>query len=93
MQQWIEIVDYFITYFRNDFEVSCPELDELVELAMKCEGVFGSRMTGGGFGGCTVTLVEKNFTQKVIDAVKAGYKGTATFYVCQASEGARPFAL
>jgi len=78
---------------KNDFEVSCPELDELVELAMKCEGVFGSRMTGGGFGGCTVTLVEKNFTQKVIDAVKAGYKGTATFYVCQASEGARPFAL
>lgn len=44
---------------RKDFEVSCSELDVLVELAMEVEGVFGSRLTGGGFGGCTVTLVEK----------------------------------
>lgn len=44
---------------RKDYEVSCPELDVLVELAMEVEGVFGSRLTGGGFGGCTVTLVEK----------------------------------
>ena len=42
---------------RDDFEVSCKELDILVELASKTEGVIGSRMTGGGFGGCTVTLV------------------------------------
>ena len=44
---------------RDDFEVSCPELDQLVELAMQVEGVLGSRMTGGGFGGCTVTMVNK----------------------------------
>ncbi|CAM9994312.1 unnamed protein product, partial [Laminaria digitata] len=43
----------------EDYEVSCPELDILVELAMEVEGVFGSRMTGGGFGGCTVTLASK----------------------------------
>lgn len=42
---------------RQDYEVSCSELDALVELAMEVDGVFGSRMTGGGFGGCTVTLV------------------------------------
>ena len=77
----------------TDFEVSCPELDQLVELALKCDGVYGSRMTGGGFGGCTVTLVDKDATNKVIESIKAGYKGTATFYVCQASGGARSFAL
>lgn len=45
---------------RDDFNVSCPEVDQLVELALKVDGVLGSRMTGGGFGGCTVTLVSKN---------------------------------
>ena len=42
---------------RIDYEVSCPELDELVNAAVEVEGVLGSRMTGGGFGGCTVTIV------------------------------------
>ena len=83
----------FFFFFRNDFEVSCPELDQLVDLALKCEGVYGSRMTGGGFGGCTVTLVEREFTEKTIETIKNGYEGTATFYVCQASEGARSFKL
>ena len=44
---------------RDDYEVSCPELDLLVDTAQTIDGVFGSRMTGGGFGGCTVTLVNK----------------------------------
>ena len=45
---------------KNDYEVSCEELDILVEEAKKVEGVLGSRMTGGGFGGCTVSLVHKH---------------------------------
>jgi galactokinase len=51
---------YFsLCIYRNDFGVSCPELDQLVEAAMEVPGVFGSRMTGGGFGGCTVTLLKQ----------------------------------
>jgi len=75
---------------RDDYEVSCKELDQLVELAMemKSAGVFGSRMTGGGFGGCTVTLLKADAVSKVIDHIKANYSKTATFYVCPPSDGA-----
>jgi galactokinase len=55
---------------RDDFNVSCAELDELVEIALKSDGVLGSRMTGGGFGGCTVTLVEKNHVESLIETIK-----------------------
>ncbi len=57
-------------YYRDDFEVSCDELDQLVELAMSVDGVYGSRMTGGGFGGCTVTLVEKRAVDALINHIK-----------------------
>lgn len=48
------------------YEVSCRELDELVAAAMEVEGVFGSRMTGGGFGGCTVTLLQAHAIDRTI---------------------------
>ncbi|XP_057659917.1 galactokinase-like isoform X3 [Diorhabda carinulata] len=73
---------------RLDYEVSCPELDQLVDLALEVDGVLGSRMTGGGFGGCTVTLVYSQSVQKVVDNIKNKYKGQPTFYVCKASSGA-----
>ncbi|RUS74528.1 hypothetical protein EGW08_017716 [Elysia chlorotica] len=83
---------------RDDYEVSCKELDQLVEFAlqMKSEGVFGSRMTGGGFGGCTVTLVEAGSVEKVIEYIDAKYKSVgnkATFFVCPPSEGAKKITL
>jgi len=59
---------------RDDFEVSCPELDLLVELAANERGVIGTRMTGGGFGGCTVTLVEAARAEAVMTAVRRGYR-------------------
>ena len=59
---------------RDDFEVSCPELDLLVELAASERGVIGTRMTGGGFGGCTVTLVEAARVEAVMAAVTQGYR-------------------
>jgi len=53
--------------------VSCEELDILVDLALQVPGVLGSRMTGGGFGGCTVTLVEPSAVQAFKDIVSHGY--------------------
>ena len=58
---------------RDDFEVSCPELDLLVELAIKTDGVLGSRMTGAGFGGCTVSLVHKDAIASLTDRLNAEY--------------------
>lgn len=57
---------------RDDYEVSCPELDQLVEAALSVPGVYGSRMTGGGFGGCTVTLLEASVAPLVIDHMQVG---------------------
>jgi galactokinase len=78
---------------RDDFEVSCPELDALVELAMQVEGVHGSRMTGGGFGGCTVTLVATEASQRLADHLKAEYPRKAgrapTCFICRPADGAR----
>lgn len=73
---------------RSDYEVSCAELDELVKAATEVKGVLGSRMTGGGFGGCTVTLVHKDAVNEVISNTKKKYKGNPTFYVVTPSAGA-----
>lgn len=55
---------------RDNFEVSCPELDELVNIARKNPSVYGSRMTGGGFGGCTVTLVKAPDCDQLCEEIK-----------------------
>jgi galactokinase len=58
---------------RDDYEVSCPELDILVDLAQAQPGTVGARMTGGGFGGCTVNLVKAEAVEAFQQAVAAGY--------------------
>ena len=55
---------------RDDYEVSCPELDRLVEFATQVDGVYGSRITGGGFGGCSVTLLKSAAVEKAITHMK-----------------------
>ena len=77
---------------RSDFEVSCRELDVLVALARDVHGTFGARMTGGGFGGCTVNLVRSDRLEDFIEAVSGGYREETgrkpTVYVCRPSDGA-----
>jgi galactokinase len=60
---------------RDLFEVSCKELDAMVEIAMSVDGVYGSRLTGAGFGGCTVSLVKSGAEGALIDAVMSTYQG------------------
>ncbi|XP_052759417.1 galactokinase-like isoform X2 [Galleria mellonella] len=74
-------------------EVSCPELDELVEIMKDVPGVLGARMTGGGFGGCVVTLVKKDQVDNLKRAVVENYKGNPTFLICQPNDGARTHKL
>lgn len=77
---------------RVNFENSAPELDALVEIALECDGVFGSRLTGGGFGGATVTLVEAGRAETTGAAIAAAYHKrtghTASVHVCRAGAGA-----
>jgi len=56
---------------RDDYEVSSKELDLLVSLAREVDGVLGSRLTGAGFGGCTVTLLRKNAVDKAVQHMQA----------------------
>ena len=61
------------TSLRDDYEVSCDELDRLVELACAERGVLGARMTGGGFGGCAVVLVERPGLESVATSLQEGF--------------------
>ena len=77
---------------RDDYEVTGPELDCLVEEAWKIQGVIGSRMTGGGFGGCTVSLVKDEAIDTFIEKVGAAYEAKIgikpDFYIAEIGGGA-----
>ena len=76
---------------RDDYEVSCEEIEILVEEAWKIDGVIGSRITGGGFGGCTVSIVRDEAVDTFKEKVGAVYKSrtgkTADFYVVEIGDG------
>ncbi|MFO7636746.1 MAG: galactokinase [Clostridia bacterium] len=78
---------------RDQYEVSCKELDTLVELALECPGVAGSRMTGAGFGGCTVSIVREGDMDGFIDFAAVRYEERigypAAFYISEIGDGVK----
>ena len=81
---------------RDDYEVSCKEIDILVELAWSIDGVIGSRITGGGFGGCTVSIVREDAIDTFIEQVGKAYEAkigyAADFYVVEIGDGPQKLA-
>ena len=77
---------------RDDYEVSCRELDIMVEIGSRQRGIYGARMTGGGFGGCTINLVDAADSAEFQRRVSAEYQHATglrpDIYVCEASQGA-----
>ena len=85
---------------RDDFEISCKELDLLVEIAKNIGpegGMIGSRMTGGGFGGCTVSLVKTDKIDSISQTIRKGYKSRTrpepTIFATRPVDGAKAFKL
>jgi galactokinase len=78
---------------KEDFEITCSEIDSLVEIAQSVGGVIGSRMTGGGFGGCTVSLIETSRTAEILSAITGRYKSATGIepaaFVTQPAQGAK----
>jgi galactokinase len=78
--------------YRDDFEASVPEADLMVELANRQPGLIGARLTGGGFGGCTVNLVKNEHAEAFREAVGSAYQAATgikpEIYLCHASDGA-----
>lgn len=76
---------------RDDYEVSCKEIDCIVDLGMHCDGVYGIRITGGGFGGCCVSIVDADKADAVISYIGSKYKEAvgygADFYTVKAGSG------
>jgi galactokinase len=78
--------------YSQDFEASCEEADAMVALAQDLPGLIGARLTGGGFGGCTINLVEQEYTAAFQEGLAAAYAGQTgivpQIFICHASGGA-----
>lgn len=93
LEEFGELMNASHDSLRDLYEVTGVELDTLVEQARKVEGVLGSRMTGAGFGGCTVSLVREDKVQEFIERVGKAYNKVighdASFYITEAGDGGR----
>lgn len=91
LKEFGELMNASHVSLRDDYEVSCEEIDVLVEEAWKVDGVIGSRITGGGFGGCTVSIVKDEAVDTFKEKVGAAYKErvgkNADFYVVEIGDG------
>lgn len=91
LKKFGELMNASHVSLRDDYEVTGIELDTLVEEAWKVDGVIGSRMTGAGFGGCTVSIVEDAAVDRFIESVGTAYRDkigyAADFYVVQVGSG------
>lgn len=91
LKEFGELMNASHVSLRDDYEVSCDEIDVLVEEAWKLDGVIGSRITGGGFGGCTVSIVKDEAVEAFQEQVGAAYKErvgkNADFYVVEIGDG------
>jgi galactokinase len=92
LRQFGRLMESSHASLRDDFEVSCEELDLMVRLAQQNEGVYGARMTGGGFGGCTINLVQEENVEELRTKVAAAYERATgrvpEIYVSAAADGA-----
>ena len=92
LQEFGQLMNQSHKSLKNDFEVSCRELDLMVEIAQNTKGVLGARMTGGGFGGSTVNLVNRESLNEFKETIKTEYQKSIeifpTILVAEASDGA-----
>ena len=96
VQRFGELMNQCHVSLRDLYEVSCPELDVMVRVAQSLEGCYGARLTGAGFGGCTVNLVARAEAEKFAKALANGYESATELrpeiYVTHASHGAELLA-
>jgi galactokinase len=97
MERFGELMGESHLSMRDDFEISCHELDIMVEMAVMMDGVLGSRMTGGGFGGCTINLVRSDTVKKFAGDIAGCYERVIgphpEIYVSRPAEGAGEFLI
>ena len=93
LQRFGQLMNQCHVSLRDLYEVSIPELDAMGEIAQGLRGCYGARLTGAGFGGCTINLVEREQAGEFVERLANGYKSKTGLhpgiYICRASDGAR----